>query len=36
VAKSLLIEGVEIAFITKMTGIPIEKLKVLNEEALLS
>ena len=36
VAKQLLREGVEIAFIAKMTGLSLDKLKLLDEEALLS
>lgn len=36
IAKRLLVEGVEIAFIAKITGISLEKLKKLNDEALLS
>ena len=36
VAKQLLIEGVDITFVAKITDIPQEKLKVLNEEVLLS
>jgi len=34
VAERLLSEGIEIAFVAKMTGIPLERLKVLQEEAL--